>query len=361
MRRSLLFIHRWTGLVLALYAIVIGLTGSILVFRDELAPVLRPRFHAGAEVAVLTTPDDVLAAAQRALPGWRQLSVTWPHAHSPHFNVFSLKDRESRIVYLSARDAKVVGILDPRSDFLGIIDGLHGNLLGARPGRVANGLGGIFTMLLCLTGIFLWWTNRRQWPSWFRLSGRRSWWRVPWDLHHLIGFTALPLLFVIAFTGIYFTWNSVYIGAVAAVFPRFVEPSLPATPQILLPAPATLADVASSAQRALPGPRILRVAVVPQRDRPINVTLRDGEAGEFHLSSTVYLDPRDASVLKIKRLAERPVGDTIIGWFSAVHFGIFGGLAVKLLWFLIGLAYSALAFTGALMWWRGLRRYNMGR
>ena len=356
MRKLALFLHRWTGLTLALYAIAMGLTGSVLVYRDELAPWLRPQVHAGPEAPIQTTPDDVLAAAQQALPGWRPLSVTWPHAHSPHFTVFALKDGASRIAYLSARDAQLIGVIDPRADLLGFTDALHGNLLSARPGRVANGFGGLLLMLLCLTGMVIWWPSRSNWRSWLRLSGRRSWWRVPWDLHHAFGFAALPLLLVIALTGTYFTWSPFYIRAVSAVFPRFVEPKLPPVP--LNQRPTTLADLASAAQRALPGPRILRLAIVPQADRPVTVTMSEGDAGEFHLSSTVYLDPRDGEVLKVKRLILRPSGDTVLGYISAIHFGVFGGGPIKLLWFLEGLALAALATTGVLLWWRGLRRYT---
>ena len=44
-------------------------------------------------------------------------------------------------------------------------------------------------------------------------------------------------------------------------------------------------------------------------------------------------------------------GDTIQRWFGYLHFGNFGGVPVKILWFILGLAPAALAVTGTLMWW----------
>ena len=35
-----------------------------------------------------------------------------------------------------------------------------------------------------------------------------------------------------------------------------------------------------------------------------------------------------------------------------LHFGYFGGLPVKILWFILGLTPGALALTGTWMWWR---------
>jgi uncharacterized iron-regulated membrane protein len=86
-----------------------------------------------------------------------------------------------------------------------------------------------------------------------------------------------------------------------------------------------------------------------------------GDAGEFHLTSTVYVDPRDARVLGVKRLHTRPAGDTVIGLFSAVHFGIFAGPVVKFLWAVMGVVIAVLGVTGVLMWWRGLRRFEPAR
>lgn len=347
-------------MLIALYGVVIGLTGSILVFREELGPLVRPQVNAGpVKTPFLTTADEVIAMVRRTLPDYKPLSVTWPYEHSPNFHVFCIKGRDSRIVFVDSQTAKLVGVIDPRADLLGVTDALHANLMMARTGRVINGYAGILTMALCVTGIWLWWPNREQWRTWMRVSGRRTWWRVYWDTHHLVGVVSFALLFVIAFTGIYFTWGPFFIKTVTSVFPRSIEPMLPGEPgEITNP---TMADLALMAQRALPGPKLFRMSILEKRDRPLAFTMREGEAGEFHLVSTVYLDPRTGEVLKVKRLAERPPGDTILGYLSAVHFGIFGGRFIQVLWFLQGLALAALSVTGTLLWWRGLKRIQMGR
>src|SRR5581483_3117565 len=40
---------------------------------------------------------------------------------------------------------------------------LHDNLLGGRKGRLINGVGGVFTTLLCITGIVIWWPGIDKW------------------------------------------------------------------------------------------------------------------------------------------------------------------------------------------------------
>jgi len=353
-RSILLLVHRWTGLLLAVYAVVIGLTGSVLVYHEELAAVLRPAVQGGAVPAAITTsPDEALALTRRQLPGWQPLSVTWPHEHNPHFSLYCLKGREARIAFVRADAAQWVGAIDPRADFVGWVEALHANLLVPRTGRLVNGYAAVLTMVLVLTGLVVWWPVRAQWRTWVRLSGRRSWWRVPWDLHHALGVAAAGFLLVLAFTGAYFTWSQAYIRTVSAVLPRFVEPKLP-TGEVA--GRATLAQVAEAARQAVPGRPILRLAVVEKPVRPVAVTMLHGAADEIHRVSTVYVDPRDGRVLGVKRLAERPAGDTAIGMFATVHFGRFGGGLVRLLWFTLGVVTAVLAVTGVLMWWRGLRR-----
>jgi uncharacterized iron-regulated membrane protein len=321
---------------------------------------VRPQLHGGAlQTPFITTADEVIAVVRQTLPDYKPLSVTWPYEHSPNFHVFCLKGRDSRTVFVDSQTAKVVGMLAPREDWLSLTDAIHANLLMARTGRLINGYGGILTMVLSLTGIWLWWPNREQWRAWIRLRGRRTWWRVFWDGHHLVGVLSFALLFVIALTGTYFTWGPFFIKTVSAVFARSVEPKLPENPgEITNP---TMADLALMAQRALPGPKILRMTILEKRDRPIAFTMREGDASEFHLVSTVYLDPRTGEALKVKRLAERPPGDSVLGYISAIHFGVFGGRVIQWLWFLLGLAMAGLSATGVLLWWRGLKKIQMGK
>ena len=58
-----------------------------------------------------------------------------------------------------------------------------------------------------------------------------------------------------------------------------------------------------------------------------------------------YLEPFDLETF------EPRVGDAVLYWFSAVHFGRFGGWFTKLLWALVGLVPPVMVVTGFLMWW----------
>ena len=53
---------------------------------------------------------------------------------------------------------------------------------------------------------------------------------------------------------------------------------------------------------------------------------------------------------------EPRVGDAVLYWLSALHFGRFGGWSTKLLWALVGLLPPVMFGTGFLMWWNRVVR-----
>ncbi|MEE2636300.1 MAG: PepSY-associated TM helix domain-containing protein [Acidobacteriota bacterium] len=54
------------------------------------------------------------------------------------------------------------------------------------------------------------------------------------------------------------------------------------------------------------------------------------------------------------------VGDSVLYWFTALHFGRFGGWATKLVWTVVGLVPPVMFVTGVVMWWnRVIRRRSL--
>src|SRR6187200_1526262 len=70
LRRALFQIHLWTGLGLGLYLVMLSVTGSALVYRNELDGLFRtarPTYDAKAR---RLTGDQLRGFAERAYPGY---------------------------------------------------------------------------------------------------------------------------------------------------------------------------------------------------------------------------------------------------------------------------------------------------
>jgi uncharacterized iron-regulated membrane protein len=73
-------------------------------------------------------------------------------------------------------------------------------------------------------------------------------------------------------------------------------------------------------------------------------------------SNSVRTDQQTGEILTISRFSEKPLGERIEATFFPLHVGNYGGLAVKILYVIIGLTPGLLAITGFLLWWRRLRK-----
>jgi uncharacterized iron-regulated membrane protein len=339
LRKLISLTHLWLGLPLALYAVLIGLSGAIIVFKDDLNVWLHPELHPGGDPVFQADPDRVLAELATQYPGWRPLSFSWPHDETRYWMVFLLKGPQSLHVFIDTSSGKIVGTHDPKSGWLGWVETLHTNLRFGRDGRLANGYFALGLLLLSLSGAFLVWPRLRT----LSLRDIRQW-------HYSLGTFTFFFLFGLAFTGAYYTWSRTYIEAVKATLGRGSEPTLP---KLDRPTTTTLPiwQLMDLAQRAYPGKAIHRFPI-PDAKFPLRVTFRESSFAAFHQVSSVTLDPRTGAVLRVQPLAQRHPGDSFLGWLSGFHFGVFGGRPVQILWALVGLAIAALGPTGVWIWWR---------
>ena len=350
LRRWSLYIHTWCGVTLALYAIVIGLSGSFLVWQDELEALEYPEFHKGPLPTISTTADQVLEAARRAIPEGRPISVTWPNEDTPYWMSYVLLKVGAREVYVRPESGEVRGIRDTSGGWVGVLGRLHTNLLAGSTGRLVNSYAAIVLLVLCVSGAVLWWPGMAHVENRFRLSWSSGWWKFSWQLHHVTGAVSVVFIALLSITGTYFYWSSSYVRAVSSMFARTAEPPVG---KVEVGASLMSTSRLEAAARAnMPGLPLHRISVVDAPNYAVRATFRDGAPQEFHLVSTVFLHPVTGAVLGRNPLATRPMGDTILSWFSALHFGVFGGWLVKVLWTVLGFSLPVLGISGLLMWWR---------
>ena len=75
LRRAAFQIHLWVGLFIGLYVVVLSLTGSLLVYRNELDRYLATPHATFDEKARAMNADELRSTAQKAYPGWQVTDV----------------------------------------------------------------------------------------------------------------------------------------------------------------------------------------------------------------------------------------------------------------------------------------------
>ena len=96
---------------------------------------------------------------------------------------------------------------------------LHDNLLIAQTGRLINAAGGIFTVLLGLTGAVIWWPGIDTWRRSLSFRWKTNPKGLNWTLHSALGFWTFAFFFMWAITGIYLSIPTKFNAAV-----DFLEP-----------------------------------------------------------------------------------------------------------------------------------------
>jgi len=359
LRRCLTVAHRSLGLLAAAYAVVMGASGALLTFRDEVDFRLHRQLRSSGGAHFSADPDQMVAEVRRRWPNWQPLSLTWPHDQTTNPMIYLLRGAEAREVYFHPETGAIIGWRDPRAGWLGAVQALHSHLgLGlvgwGRAGRLANGCGALVLSGLVLSGLLLlgWgqWRSLRPQAAWARSTAGR-WLKAT---HYLGGSFAAVFLLGLAFTGAYFTWMKQYVAVVDALLPRAGRVTLPPLAADAAPGTLPLSRLVAIAGRALPGRPVQR-SPIPDPRFPLRITFCEGPFAAFHRVSAVVLDPRTGALLSVERMADRRAGDSLLGWFSAFHFGVFGGWPVRVLWAIVGLLAAALGLTGVGMW---LRRHR---
>ncbi len=355
-RRAVFQVHLWTGLAIGLYALVISVSGSILVYAPQLGEWAHRdlRSVAAGDVAGrrVRTPGEALEDVRRARPGRTLLNLqpaAWPHeAHA----VGLLEGREYRVVFVHPVSGRVSAPVHGRGAVIGWIERLHSNFFAGRPGRVANGIGGLLLVLLAGTGLVIWWPGRGAIARAVTVDWRAGWKRIVFDLHNALGIWLLAPVVVLSITGAYFTWPQVYRGLVSRVAPVTQAPApRSATPDRPM-SDAHVDAVLATVGRAEPALRVLRVDLPGGPRSPYLVVLGRSPADGPRRETRYYVDRYTGTVLDVRRPDDsRAMGDRLIEWIGPLHTGHFGGPVVHATWAVLGLAPAALMVTGALLWW----------
>ena len=168
LRRAVFQVHLWLGVALTLYAVVIGLSGAALVFRPEMERALRPQLFDVRPATQQVTLTDTIAAVEVERPGWRVASVRDFDKPAEATTLLlrpaqGVLDANCRMVSVNPYTGAVLADRMRFGGVLGWLSNLHFYLLAGKTGLLVSGwmAGGL--LLLCLTGLVVWWPGVSRW------------------------------------------------------------------------------------------------------------------------------------------------------------------------------------------------------
>jgi uncharacterized iron-regulated membrane protein len=359
-------IHLWTALTLCLPLAVLGLTGSLLVFEDELAGLSAAR----AEASRGGPPQPiakVLAAARSAAPaGLRPMLYLAPDGPGAPAEVRFAPPGQGRpgpggaTVSVDPGTLNVLSVQQTGGGFLRTMFLLHANAMMKPPmGRAVIGWLGVAMMTLAVTGLVIWWPRGGRWRAAFRVRRGARGARLHRDLHGAVGIWTLPVFLVVGFTGIYLGFPRPIGDAVSAVLPardlRGAAAAIKVAP-IAGRMPADIDRVAALALARVPSGALLSIRLPARPDQPYRVAVAPPGHRRGAPPVTAFVDPWRLSVVGLQDPATFTPGETVIAWQHALHAGAGLGPLWRGAVFVSGLLPSLFGVTGVALWWLRRRR-----
>lgn len=352
--------HLWLGLSLGLLFVLLGLTGSALVFYVEIDAALNRNAigHARGPAPGWSSPvwDRALAAArEHRLGGEWSFEATdaggaIPARHYPPSQHHG-HHAEREMVWFSADGGRVLRAEAWGGYLMSWLYELHMHLLAGETGRLITGWSGIAMLALLVSGIVAWWP-RGSWRKALAFKRRAAPIRRLRDLHKYFGLWSALLLFVLVGTGVLLALPDVktqVIGAATTAPDKVPAPRSTTSEGRQIPVAAALA----AAHRALPDARLAFIDVPPGGDKPFRIRVQvPGDPHRRFPGSFVFIDQYAGRVLAVHDIRRGNAGTTASAWIRTLHDGSVGGPPARILAMLLGLVPAILFATSLLHWQR---------
>ncbi|HEY4124330.1 MAG TPA: PepSY-associated TM helix domain-containing protein [Rhizomicrobium sp.] len=361
LRRVLFQVHLWTGLTLGIVLAVLGLSGSVLVYHDELLEMTqKPAPHAQAQ-GVMLPLDALLASARGAFTAKHaNATIMLPHEQGDaavvRFQSGPVRPgpQTGTDVFIDPATAKVLEVRPaPYNAFITLMHDLHGRLLiPGREGRQVVGWLGVAMLLLGMSGSVIWWPKRGQWNASFRIRrNARGYWLYR-DLHGAVGIWGLVVFLIVSFSGVAIAFPDTVRSIVtlgtsrSASVPVFDLRNGPAVEPVKGEKPLGIDGAVALVKARYPDADIQSIAIPAKRTAALRVMIGNMDDGPV---STAYVDPWRKQIAAMRNVSSG-TADTFMAWQRPLHAGGGWGGLWRILVFLSGLLPSLFVTTGIVMW-----------
>lgn len=228
---------------------------------------------------------------------------------------------------------------------------LHRQLFMGMTGRIVVELTTGWTIVLVMTGIYLWWPRsfRQVWGAWLpRL--RRPPYLVLRDLHALGGMYLAAIALAIAVTGLYYSyaWGSVfrYAAQKTDAYDMFSKPmpskSPPDAKEI------SIDRIVEVARERLPGNNL--TVWFPRAPGAVYLVTANNERGP-QVNEMLFIDRASGAILEDRLNSQTKNMYWLGSWNYALHVGTIWGMPTKVVWLATCMMLMVAPFTGLWMWW----------
>lgn len=210
MFKKILFqIHWFLGISAGLILSIMGVTGAIYSYEQPIQKWLNPEsYTVQVEQKNKLTPAQIFQHFQHTDPAIKINSITInpdPTASSS-INIVKEGARKGYNMMINPYSAAVLPEIKGR-EFFQFIQQLHRNLTVGEVGKQITGASALMLIYFVLSGLYLRWPKKHSVKQWLFVKPKLKGRNFLWDLHAIVGTWVIIFYLLLAFTGLYWSYD----------------------------------------------------------------------------------------------------------------------------------------------------------
>jgi sulfite reductase (NADPH) flavoprotein alpha-component len=364
LKKVLFQVHWFFGITAGLVLALMGITGALYSFEDEIVDALNPETlfvqPQGSHLSLAEMVTRVEAQAHdkvsmfRIEPDSNRIAQVWfqpapgqRRGEMHNFNPYTGEFTEDAL----------------GQDFFGFILNLHRFLAAGEYGKQVTAACTLILVFFCLSGLYLRWPRQPlNWRVWLTLDWAKKGRSFNWDLHSVFGTWCLIVYLLLAITGLMWSYDWFNNGVTKLIGDPPVAGeqrrgggARPAPgPRDAAPAQSAAADYAAIADtiQKTAGPDLkaynLRMPQGPGQMATVFYVLKD--APHPRALNQITLDPANGQLKAVSRYADKSYGAQLLVSNYSLHTGSYWGLPGRIVITVAALLMPLFFITGWLLY-----------
>ena len=374
-------LHLWLGLLSSVIIFIVCLSGSIYAFKTQIenlidSDVVYIKSNNSSKIAI----DTILNNFENQFGGATNITVFKENNKSILVSSFS-RNNIGVSAYYNPISGELLGTKNQNSiAFFDFILEVHRFLLAGDVGKFINGVAVLMFIFLLFSGFIIWLPKRiNQLKKSLKIKLDAKFYRVNYDLHRVLGFYSILLLFFISVTGLYvsFHWvkNVVIVGLggdsiVISDTNIALKASLSSSFNVLFDDLSTKENTVIKQKSDLQtlliktdsvlkynGTKVIQLA--NENTKSININkMNTDNLLHFYVPDKIEFSI-DGKVRKQELFTNLPLHEQFKLIAKPLHTGEIMGLPSIIIYFLISLVGCSLPITGFIIWFKKINKNNV--
>jgi len=356
LKKTLFQLHWFFGISAGLVLALMGITGAMVSFQDEILSVLNPSvLQVQKQVAGVLPPAELVERIEAA--SGKKVSMLNVETDSGRAaKVFFTPppgERRGEMRYFDPYTADFMGDATGQ-DFFGFMLQLHRFLAMGDTGRQITGACTLILVFFCLSGLYLRWPRQwKSWRAWLTLDWKKKGRSFNWDLHSVAGTWCLVFYLLAALTGLSWSyeWYNKGLTRLLSDAPQN-ERVRNRGPAPSGPAPTADYSAIWSSVYSAAGPALsaYNIRMPPVAGQPATVYYLLKTSPHDRAQNQITLDPATGIVKQHDRYSDKSLKAQLLTSIYALHVGSYFGIVGRIILTIASLTMPLFFVTGWLLY-----------